>query len=216
MLYPVSLNLKGKPVLVIGGGEVAERKVDALLETGAKITIVSPDVTPRLQALAERGVLALQQRRFNPGDCRGVFFVISATNDPAAQQAVWKEAEGLGILVNTVDEAALCNVIMPAVVRQGDLTVAISTAGLSPAMAVRLREQFTEMLGPEYGRLLALLGRIRPEIQKRFTRIGSRRDLHYRIVDSNLLDLLKANDDRAALRRLGEIIEQFEREEVAG
>lgn len=223
MLYPVSLNLNGKQVLIVGGGGVAERKVDSLLETGARITLVSPDVTPRLQALASAGALTVEQRRYNPGDCRRAFLVISATGDPAVQQAVWKEAEELGILVNTVDELALCNVIMPAVVRQGDLTVAIATGGNSPALAVRLREQFSELLGPEYGRLLALLGRIRPEIQKRFTEIGARRELQYRIVDSNLLNLLKAandannaNDvDAAAMRRIAEIIEEFDRQEVA-
>jgi siroheme synthase-like protein len=211
MLYPVSLNLSGKKVLIIGGGLVAERKVESLLQTGASIRLISPEVTTRLQELDLGGILHFEKRRFAAGDCKDAFLVISATNDPQTQQAVWKEAEGLGILVNTVDESALCNVIMPAVVQRGDLTVAISTGGNSPALAVRLRERFTELLGPEYGRLLDLVGRARPEIQKRFTDINLRRELHYRIVDSNLLNLLRTNDDEKATQRLMEIIEEFER-----
>jgi siroheme synthase-like protein len=212
MFYPVSLNLDSRTVVVIGGGAVAERKVESLVEAGARVVVVSPRLTAGLRALGESGAIAIRERAYEAGDCQGAFLVISAANDPAVQQAVWREAEELGILVNTVDEPSLCNVIMPAVFRQGDLSVAVSTGGKSPALAARLREQLAETFGPEYGRLLDLLGRFRPGIRDRFSETGSRRGLHYRIVDSDVLSLLRTDGEEAAERRILEIIEQWERE----
>jgi siroheme synthase-like protein len=214
MFYPLFVDLTGKQVVVIGGGEIAERKVTALIEGGAHVRLISPRLTASLRALAGSGRVSVLERTYEPGDCKGAFLVISAASDSSVREAVWKETEEQGILLNTVDEPALCNVIMPAVVRQGDLTLAISTGGKSPALAARLREQLTGMYGPEYGRLLHLLGRLRPEIQKKVREISNRKALHYRIVDSDVLAILAANDDAAAERRINEIIEEWEREEV--
>jgi siroheme synthase-like protein len=215
MFYPVFVNLKGKQVVIVGGGEVAERKVASLRESGARIKVVSPCLTAWLRALGESGKVVLIERPYERGDCKGAFLVISATDDPSVQHAVWNEAEDLGILINTVDDPGFCNVIMPAVVRQGDLAIAISTGGKSPALAARLRERLTAMFGPEYGLLLKMLGRVRPEIRTRFSETGNRRGLHYRIVDSDILSLLAAHDEAGAERRINEIIEEWEREEVA-
>jgi precorrin-2 dehydrogenase/sirohydrochlorin ferrochelatase len=111
--------------------------------------------------------------------------------------------------VNTADEPALCDFIMPAVVRRGELTVAISTGGTSPALASRLRQEFSQMVGPEYTRLVELLARVRPEIRERIHNARDRRALHYRVLDSDVLACLKEDDSEGAERRLLQIIEEF-------
>ena len=213
MFYPVFLNLKDKRVVVIGGGEVAERKVESLLDTGASVTVISPHVTARLASLADSRLIELQKRPYAQGDCSRAALVLSATDDPEVNEAVWNEATGAGILVNTADEPVLCNFIMPAVVRRGELAVAISTGGTSPALASRLRHKFSQMLGPEYTRLVELLARIRPEIRERFHNGRDRKALHYRILDSGIIDCLKEGDSEGAERRLRQIIEEFACEE---
>jgi siroheme synthase-like protein len=209
MFYPVYLNLKGKRVVVIGGGEIAERKVESLLETGASITVVSPKVTPRLTTLSKENRIELLKRVYRPDDCSGAALVLSATDDQQVSTAVWNEAQAAGALVNTADQPALCDFIMPAVVRRGALTIAISTGGTSPALAARLRSRLSRMVGPEYERLLDLLARARPEIRRRVQHGGRRKALHYRILDSDVMSLLEQNDGNGAERRLQEIIEDF-------
>ena len=209
MFFPIYLNLNGKRVVVIGGGEVAERKVASLSGTGATIVVISPTLTPQLLALAESNAIEWQKRSFARGDSSGATLVLSATNDPAISREVWEEATKAGILVNTADQPALCDFIMPAVVRRGELAVAISTGGASPALAATLREKLSEILGPEYEELLEILSRARPEIQRRFQDERERKALHYRILESNLIGLLKRQDRENAERLLREIIEDF-------
>ena len=209
MFYPVYLNLKDKWVVVIGGGAVAERKVESLLDTGALIRVVSPEVTPRLSSLANEKRVKLLKRPYRPGDCNGAVLVLSATDDAEVSTTVWKDARDAGALVNTADQPAFCDFIMPAVVRRGDLTIAISTSATSPALAARLRGRLSRMLGPEYERLLDLLARARPEIRRRVQHERNRKALHYRILDSDVMTLLEQNDGNGAERRLQQIIEDF-------
>jgi siroheme synthase-like protein len=209
MFFPVYLNLKGKRVVVIGGGEVAERKVLALTGTGASITVISPEVTTELARLAAAKSIEWHRRPYAPGDCKDAILVFSATDNREISRAVWEEAHRAGVLVNTADEPDLCDVIMPAVIRRGDLTVAISTGGASPALAATLREKLSQVLGPEYGQLVELLGRYRQEIQRRFQDERDRKALHYRLLDSDIIGFLQRNDSEGAERRLKEIIEAF-------
>jgi siroheme synthase-like protein len=209
MFYPVYLNLEGKRVVVIGGGEVAERKAESLLDAGASVTVISPDVTPRLASLATAKRIELKRRRYVRGDCAGAALILSATDDPEVSRAVWEEARAAEIPVNTADQPALCDFIMPAVVRRGDLTIAISTGGTSPALAARLKEELSRIFGPEYELLLELLAEVRPEIQQRIQDERARKALHYRILDSEVIVLLQRNDSDGAARRLREIIEDF-------
>jgi siroheme synthase-like protein len=209
MFFPVYLNLTGKRVIVIGGGEVAERKVASLTGTGAAITVISPDVTPQLLSLAKSNAIDWQKRAYAHGDCAGAALVLSATDDPQISCAVWDEATKAGILVNTADQPALCDFIMPAVLRRGELAIAISTGGASPALAATLRERLSELIGPEYEELVDLLSRARPQIQQRFQDERDRKALHYRILDSNLIGLLKRQDHEGAERLLKELIEDF-------
>jgi precorrin-2 dehydrogenase/sirohydrochlorin ferrochelatase len=209
MFYPVYLNLKGRRVVVIGGGEVAERKIETLLDTGASVVVVSPQVTDRIAFLSEQKKIEIQNRAYLPGDCSGAVLVFSATGDPEISMAVHQEATGLGVFINTADQPAQCTFIMPAVVRRGDIGVAISTSGTSPALAARLRRTISGLIGPEYGRLAELLSRIRPEIRGKIQTEGRRKDLHYRIIDSDIISLLKLDDTAPAERRLKQIIEDF-------
>ena len=209
MFFPIYLNLSRKRVVVIGGGDVAERKITSLSGTDAAITVISPTLTSQLLALSKSNAINWQKRGYVAGDCSGATLVFSATDDPNVSQQVWEEAREAGILVNTADEPSLCDFIMPAVVRRGELAVAISTGGASPALAATLREQLSEVLGPEYEQLLELLLQVRPEIQQRFLDERERKALHYRILESNLIDLLKRQDRKGAELVLRNIIEDF-------
>ena len=209
MFFPVYLNLKGKRVIVIGGGEVAERKVRSLVETGALITVISPDLTPHLALMGRNRSIELRMRPYRPGDCKDASLILSATADPETSKAVWEEGNRLGVLVNTADQPDLCDFIMPAVVRRADLTVAISTGGASPALAATLRRKIENIIGPEYERLLGLLAKVRPEIRRRIKDEQNRKALHYRVLDSDVLSLLEKNDNDAAEGRLKEIIQEF-------
>lgn len=203
MFYPVYLNLKNKRVVVIGGGEVAERKVESLLATGAKITVVSPEVTARLESLAESNRIELHRRPYIDGDCDNATLVFSATDDPAVSSKI----ADTSALVNTADQPELCDFIMPAVMRRGDIAIAISTGGSSPGLAARIRDEIAEIIGPEYGKLAELLRSVRPEILKRVPDPEQRKALHYRILNSDIIERLKRGDSEGAERRLREIIE---------
>jgi precorrin-2 dehydrogenase/sirohydrochlorin ferrochelatase len=209
MFYPIFLNLESHRVVVIGGGEVAERKIESLLDTGATITVISPEVTPDIASLSAQNRIELYKRVYNPGDCAGAALVFSAAGDPEISKAVYAEATALGIFINTADQPALCSFIMPAMVRRGDIGVAISTSGTSPALAARLRRKILGVIGPEYARLAELLSRARPEIRNRVATEKSRKNLHYRIIDSDMITLLKLEDIGPAERRLKQIIEDF-------
>ena len=208
MFYPVYLNLKGRRVVVVGGGEVAERKVESLLESEACITVVSPEVTRSLNVLADQNQIEWHHRKYMNGDCAGAALVFSATDDPEVNRAVYAEATALGIFVNTADQPALCSFIMPAVVRRGDIGIAISTSGSSPALAARLRRKISRVIGPEYAQFSQLMVRARKEIRSRVASERGRKELHYRIIDSDIIKLLRRNDREAAERRLNEMIQE--------
>lgn len=197
--YPVGLiGLARRRAVVVGGGCVAARKVEGLLETGAQVTVVSPALAPELEALAEAGLVAVVRRSYREGDLAGAFLVVAATDDPAVNRAVGREAEGLGCLVNVVDDPEHSNFITPAVVRRGEVVVSISTGGSSPALARRLRERLEALVGPEYGEMAELLAELRPEILRRFAPGEARLSAALCLVDSDLLDIIKREGREAA------------------
>ncbi len=165
--YPVALDLDGKGCLVVGGGEIADGKLDALLSSGARVTVVSPSVRPRIAALADAGRITLHQRTYQSGDLTDAFLVIAATDDRAVNAEVAVEARAAGILVNAVDDPPNCDFFAVAIVRRGDLQVSISTNGLSPAFARWMREQLDEALPREYGDLLKVLADVRETLKAR-------------------------------------------------
>ena len=153
--YPAFLDLRGKRCLVVGGGTVARRKVEGLVNTGAMVTVVAPSIVPMPDGVH------LEQRTFIPADLDGTMLVIAATNDSAVNAAVAREAHARGIFINVVDDPAICSMILPAVVRRGAFCLAISTGGASPVLARRLKESFETQFGEEYGLLIDLLWRLR-------------------------------------------------------
>ena len=209
--YPVYLNLRNRQSLVIGGNAEAEKKVVGMLEAGARVTVVSPAVTAGLARLIEDGGVAWIDRSYRAGDLRGVFLAISCIVDPAFNAPIWEEAQQEKVLLNAVDDVPHCHFLAPSIHRSGDLTIAISTAGKAPALAVRLRERLAEIVGPEYGHLLELLGDLREEVADRLPAFGPRRALWYRIVDSKALDLVRMGDMAGARQLVRSLLsEAFE------
>lgn len=200
LTYPICVvGLEKKVCVVIGGGQVAERKVQALLEAGAGPVVVSPAITAELQARVEAGRVKWVPRGFQAGDLEGVFLVVAASADAAVNRAVWQEAQARGCLINVVDDPEHCNFILPAVVRRGALTVAVSTGGSSPALARRLRERLEGELGPEYAELVSLLAELRPELLGRLPPGRPRLEAALRVLDSGVLDVLRAEGRAAGL-----------------
>ena len=196
-LYPVNLVVDGRPCLVVGGGRVAAGKVRGLLEAGARVTVVAPEIDPAIAAL--EGV-AIERRTYRRGDVAGYRFAVAATGDPQINQAVYDDGEMAGVWVNAADDPARCSAILPARIRQGRLTVTISTGGHSPAVASWLRERLAAELGPEYDQLIGLLGEARKEVQAQGL---ATEELDWRrALDSGILDLVRAGRLDAAKERL--------------
>jgi precorrin-2 dehydrogenase / sirohydrochlorin ferrochelatase len=165
--YPVFLDLTGKPTLVIGGGNVAEGKVRGLLAAEASLTVIAPELTPELRALAEAGRLQHVSREYRDGDVEGFTVCFVATDDGAVNAAVAAEGRRRGIWVNAADDPVNCDFILPSIVRQGEVVVAASTGGASPALARRLREELTAFLDEDYAPLAEMLGAIRADLRRR-------------------------------------------------
>ena len=164
--FPISLNIIDRRCTVVGGGRVAARKVEALLEYGGNVRIISPELTGDLQNLKQAGRISWLSRNYQPGDLSDSFLVIAATDNEKVQEKVYREAEENGQLVNVADVPERCNFILPATVTRDSLTVSVSTAGNSPALASRLRQELETTIRPEHGILGEMLGLIRPEILK--------------------------------------------------
>ena len=204
--YPVYLDLTGRDCAVLGGCAMAEEKARGLLAAGARLTVYARELTPGLAELAAAGALRHEPRDYREGDLAHCFLAIVTTPDPAVRDAAWSEAWARKVLLNTVDDVPRCNWIAPAIVRRGDLTVAISTGGKAPALAVRLRQELEARLGEEHARFLDLAGRARAPLAARHPDFGERRDLWYRLVDSDVLDLLRSGREDEALARFEEIL----------
>jgi precorrin-2 dehydrogenase/sirohydrochlorin ferrochelatase len=165
LCYPIALVLDTKPCLVVGGGKIADEKLDALLLAGADVTVVSPAVRPRIADLARAGQITLHQRPYEAGDLAGVYLAIAASDDRALNAKVVTEARAVGILTQAVDDIPYCDFFAMALVRRGDLQLAISTNGRSPAFARWMRERLDAELPQEYGDLLAVLGDVRDTLK---------------------------------------------------
>jgi len=159
--YPVSLDLEGRRCVVVGGGTVAEHKVQGLLDAGAAVTVVAGEFTPALRELAARGELELLHRPYARGDLAGAFLTIAATDDGAVNAEVFAEASERKVLCNAVDDVEHCHFAAPSIVRRGDLTISVSTGGKAPALAKRLRQTLAAQFGDEWGVLVEVLARAR-------------------------------------------------------
>jgi len=183
-LYPVSLCLAGRLCIVIGAGEVAERKIESLLAAGAKVRVIAPDDVTS-------GAVEHIRRRYRHGDLSGAFLAIAATDDSEINEAVHREAVERNILVNVVDNPPLCTFFVPAVVTRGDLQISVSTGGKCPALAKKLRIEMESQLGPEMDEYVKTVDRARQEIIRRFSEKDRKKMLNRLLDDELLLSLVR-------------------------
>ncbi len=163
-LFPMFLKLEGKRCLVVGAGETGEAKIAGLLGTGARIKVVAPEASETVREWAKEGKITLETRAFAPSDLNGVFLAVVATAASALNREIYQEAQRRGVLCNVVDVPELCDFYYPAVVRRGDLQIAISTSGQSPSLAQKIRQQLERQFGPAYERWVAELGATRRRV----------------------------------------------------
>jgi precorrin-2 dehydrogenase/sirohydrochlorin ferrochelatase len=181
--HPIFLDLRDRPVVVVGGGQVADRKIATLIEAGARVTVISPRVTGRIRRWAEAGRVRLEQRGYHAGDLHGARLAYVASGDREANRAVREEADAEGVWLNVADEPALCDFFAPAVVRRGHLAIAISTNGTSPALAARLRDRFERELGPEYAEVLEQLAELRARYRAQGRPLSEAREEIEHLID---------------------------------
>jgi siroheme synthase-like protein len=165
--FPIYLDMSRRRCLVIGGGAVAERKIAALLETGAEVTVLAPDVTDVVTGLSKQNAIRFTARCYEAGDLDGFELAFVATDDPQVNAAVYREGRSRGVWVNSADDPARCDFILPSVLRRGDLTVAVSTGGTSPALARTVREELELYFNQEYESLAKLAAEVREELSNR-------------------------------------------------
>jgi precorrin-2 dehydrogenase / sirohydrochlorin ferrochelatase len=191
---PIFLDVTGRRCMVVGGGEVATRKLESLLEAGAAVVIVSPNLCAPLAAIVDRGMATHIARAYRRGDIAGCVLVYAATDDPAIHREIAEEARALGIPLNVVDVPELCTFIAPAVAKQGDLQIAISTGGASPAFAARLRRGLEKQFGREYGIALKVLRVARRRLHNEEIDPVDRMRRLKDLAESPILDAIRARD----------------------
>jgi precorrin-2 dehydrogenase/sirohydrochlorin ferrochelatase len=204
--YPIFAVIEDKPCLVVGGGAVGERKVLDLMAAGARVTVVSRTLTPELAALADRGEITYLPEDFRESQVEGMALVMAATDDPQVNARVSAAAQARAIWVNVADEPEYCSFIVPAQVRRGDLTLAISTGGASPALARQVREELQQHFGPEYGPYLDLLRRVRTRVLADRRAHPDNGPLFHRLVNSPLREAMAQGDRARVLSLLHEVL----------
>ncbi len=209
--YPLFIDLRDRLVVVVGGGMVAWRKVEALRRAGARVRVIAPEVVERIEQ--DEG-LEVVRRGYEPGDLDGAWLVIAATDDEETNVAVSKDAESRRVFCNVVDQPGLCSFIVPSVVEKGPIKIAISTGGVSPAFSKKMRIRIGKLLGDEYSILALIMGRIRPIVLSGEGGHEDRKRIFEVLIDSELLDAIREHDrDRAEqilFEALGERIDLTE------
>ena len=200
MGYPVNLLVTDRRCVVVGAGRIAARKIESLLDAGAEVTVVAPAVGETVREWAETGRVQLLERPFADTDVEGAWLVITATDDPEVNRAVFLAGDSRGIFVNSADDPANCSFTLMSVVRRGDIVVTIGTNGRSPALATFLKDHVRDEMGPEYETLLELLSEAREEM-----RSGGRssEDADWRAaIDSGILELIREGRESEAREQL--------------
>jgi len=192
--YPVYLDIKNRNCLVIGGGSVGTRKVMTLLACGANVTVVSTDATEELHQLSKNGEIKLKERPFQTTDLDDRFLVIGATDNQKLNFNIHAEAERRGLLCNIADRPKACNFILPSIVNRGDLIIAISTSGKSPAFAKKLRKHLEKEFGDEYAKFLNLMGAIRQKLLSQDHKPEAHKHLFEQLIERDLVQMLKNGD----------------------
>ncbi len=209
--YPVNLELRERRCVVVGGGRVAERKTLTLLEAGADVTVVSPALTPKLAALASSGKIQQVPTVFQESHLSGALLVIAATNDPTVNRTVAQLCHKKNILVNVAAPPEESSFIVPSVVERGDLVIAVSTSGASPALARSLRLELERQYGPEYELLLTRLAIVRKRLQEEGGSETGRRQVLEAIIGSDVLKLLRKGELHEADHLINELLKRYAR-----
>jgi precorrin-2 dehydrogenase/sirohydrochlorin ferrochelatase len=192
--YPIYLDIRDRNCLVVGGGSVGSRKVETLLDCGAKVTVVSIDAGETLKKLSDRGVIQMKERAFQSADLDNMFLVIGATDNEALNFEIYAAARRRGVLCNIADRPEACNFVLPSIVNRGDLIIAISTSGKSPAFAKKLRKQLEAQFGSEYAEFLELMGAIRKKLLSKDHEPEAHKHLFYQLLERDLVQLIKNAD----------------------
>ena len=203
--YPILLNIQDKKCLVVGGGNVAWRKVCSLKEAGARVTVVSPKFCPEMEN--ETGIERIQQK-YEEGFLNGAWVVIASTDDEEVNKKIYYDAAKKGILVNVVDRPEFCSFIVPATINRGDLSISISTGGASPALARNIRESLEKQFGDEYSEFAKLLSETRRKILSEISDESIRRDILQRIAGLDMLDVVKEKGISEAKKKILAIISE--------
>jgi len=206
--YPAYIDIKGKRCLVVGGGKVAERKVKLLLKCDAMVSVVSPELISRLKELNSKGKIKFFKGEFKEKYLKDMFLVIGATDNSEVNLKIYKAASKKNILVNIVDSPEICNFIVPSIVERGDLIIAISTGGKSPALSKKLRKELEDRYGFEYSKFLNTMGSLRKKISSKIRDKKKREEIYNKLVDSDIIKLIRDGDDETVKSRVNEIIRQ--------
>jgi precorrin-2 dehydrogenase/sirohydrochlorin ferrochelatase len=193
--YPVNLDIQNRKCLVVGGGSVGTRKVMTLLECGAVVTVVSSDVAEELLELAEKKMIKLKRRPYESSDIDGMFLVIGATDNEELNWQINKDAEHQNKLCNIADRPEACNFILPSIVNRGNLVIAISTSGKSPAFAKKMRQDLEKEFGEEYDKFLELMGAIRKKALSEKHEPEAHKHLFEQLINRGLVDMVRNHDE---------------------
>lgn len=205
--FPVYLtHLEEQGALVIGTGPTAPRKIDALIEAEASVSVLDPAPSAPVRRRIEEGDINWIDRAYRPGDLEGVALVIVTECDSETKQRVWEEAQARNVLVNTTGDPARSTFSNGATLRRGPLVVSVSTSGTAPALSVRLKEQLEADFGPEYEQFLTIMKRLRDPMQQCISDFDDRRERWYTLVDSDVLDLLRQGQSKEAWARIESIV----------
>jgi precorrin-2 dehydrogenase / sirohydrochlorin ferrochelatase len=192
--YPVNLDINKKNCLVVGGGSVGTRKVKTLLGCGAKVTVVSPFGTEKLEKMAENHEITWHKRSYEASDLDNAFLVIGATDNEALNTQISQDAEKQNKLCNIADRPEVCNFILPAIVQKDDLIIAISTSGQSPAFAKKLKKELEKQFGDEYTVFLKMMGEIRKKLLSEKHEPEAHKPIFEKLIYSNLLEYIRSKD----------------------
>jgi precorrin-2 dehydrogenase/sirohydrochlorin ferrochelatase len=205
--YPIFLDLRNKKAVVIGGGSVAERKALTLLSCNANVSIISPEITPRLRRLAKEGKIEYIKKSYEDKDVKDAFLVVAATNDKKINEAVAKAVERYSCLLNIVDKPESSNFIVPSLISRGDLTIAISTGGKTPALSKQIRKELQQIYGREYEVFIKTMGKIRGMLLKGVPSEKTRRRIFTKLAkkQSGMIGLLKKGKKREFYKEIERI-----------
>jgi len=207
--YPIMLDVRGRRAIVVGGDQIAAEKAQALCESGADVTVISPSFCRAMRGLGESAALTLRQKAYAPGDLADAFVVVAATGDAELIDAIWAEAQARGQLVNVVDVPGRCNFIIPSILRRGQLTIAVSTEGASPSLAKRIRQRLENLFPPAYGAYLQMAAAARSRLRAGGVSYAERDRFFGEYMESDALERISAGDAAGAAATTASLLQRY-------